>query len=84
MKINFDFAKFLLWAVTAVVVLFVWMFLIFFACGILMAVFQVKDSLVLMVHTYFSLPLSVVCAACFIAKKRDLLAAFIDANTGRK
>lgn len=48
-----------------------------------MAIFKVKEDLVMAVHTFFSLPVSVVCAACFFAKKHDSLAAFIDANVGR-
>lgn len=83
MKINFNLARLLLWVVTVVVVFFVWLFIVFFICGLVMSVFQVEDSLALMVYAFFCMPFSVICAGCFIARKRDVFTAFIDANVGR-
>lgn len=83
MKINFEPARFLLWVVTLTMVLFAWLFVIFFMSGILMAIFQVKDSVTMVIYTFFSLPASIACSAYFVAKKRGLISAFIDANTGR-
>lgn len=42
-----------------------------------------KDNLVLMVHAFFSAPLSVVCTVFFVVKKREMFSAIIDANVGR-
>ena len=83
MKINLNLTRAVLWFTTVVVVLFVWLFIVFCVCGILMSVFQVKDSLVLMVHAFFSAPLSVVCTVFFVVKKREMFSAIIDANVGR-
>lgn len=83
MKNNINVTKIFLWVVTVIMVFFVWLFIVFSICGVSMAIFKVKEDLVMAVHTFFSLPVSVVCAACFFAKKHDSLAAFIDANVGR-
>lgn len=68
MKINLNLTRAVLWFATVVVVLFVWLFIVFFVCGILMSVFQVKDSLVLMVHAFFLL-LFLLCVLCFLLLK---------------
>lgn len=62
-----------------------WNFHVFrvFISGLLMAAFQVKDKIVLTVHAFFSLPLSILLTLWFVAVKRGMLASFIDVNTGR-
>lgn len=83
MKINFNPTRILLWFATAIIVFGVFMFFVFFINGILMAAFQVRDKIVLTVHAFFSLPLSILLTLWFMVVKRDMLASFIDVNTGR-
>lgn len=68
MKINLNLARAVLWFTTVVVVLFVWLFIIFCVFGVLMSIFQVKDSLVVMVHAFFLL-LFLLCVLCFLLLK---------------
>ena len=83
MKINFHPPKILLWVVTWVMVFSVCFFAIFFISGLLMAVFQVKDFVIMKIHVFISLPISIICSVCWIAKRRSLISEFIDANVGR-
>lgn len=48
-------------------------FRVFFS-GLIMAVFKVRDEVVLTVHAFFSLPLSLVLTIWFMVVKRDTLA----------
>ncbi len=83
MKINFNPTRVLLWFATVIIVFGIFMFFVFFISGLLMAAFQVKDKIVLTVHAFFSLPLSILLTLWFVAVKREMLASFIDVNTGR-
>jgi len=83
MKINLNPTRLLLWFATAIVVFGVFMFFVFFFSGLIMAVFKVRNEVVLTVHTFFSLPLSLALTIWVMVVKRDMLASFIDVNTGR-
>lgn len=83
MKINLNPTRLLLWFATALIVFGIFMFFVFFFSGLVMAVFKVRDEVVLTVHAFFSLPLSLVLTVWFMVVKRDTLASFIDVNTGR-
>jgi len=83
MKINLNPTRILLWFVTAIIVFGIFMFFVFFVSGLLMAIFRVRDDVVLIVHAFLSLPLSLLFTLWFMVVKRDILASFIDANAGR-
>lgn len=86
MKINLNPIRILLWFVTAIIVFGIFMFFVFFVffvSGLLMAIFRVRDDVVLTVHAFLSLPLSLLFTLWFMVVKRDILASFIDANAGR-
>lgn len=80
-EVKINPTKILLWPVAFVMVLAVWVFIVFFLSGIIMAFLQTNDAAVKCVYLYFSLPVSILLTIYYFIKRLDLIGSFIDANS---
>lgn len=81
-KIKIDPVRAVLWIISIVVVVAVCFFVIFFLSGIFMAVFQVREYTVRLMHSYVSLPSAIALSLiCFLRNIKNIR-SFVVANSG--